>query len=54
MHLEEENVDIEWSRLMRFKPPALENASVKEEMQPEVVDDSKVDSKVSPTLELDY
>ena len=51
---EEDNVDIEWSRLMRLEPPALEQVKVKSETKPESVDDCMADAETSPTLELDF
>ena len=50
---EEENVDIEWARLMAIKPPALESVQVKPEAKAENVDVS-ASSEVSPILDLDY
>ena len=47
-------MDIEWSRLMRLEPPALENVKVKPEIKPESVDDGMADAEPSPTLELDF
>ena len=50
---EEENVDIEWARLMAIKPPALETVRVKPEAKDENVDVS-ANSEVSSTLDLDF
>ena len=50
---EEENIDIEWARLMAVKPPALENVAVKAETKAENVDVS-ANSEASPTLDLDF
>ena len=50
---EEENIDIEWARLMAVKPPALENVAVKAETKAENVDVS-ANSETSPTLDLDF
>ena len=52
MH-EEENVDIEWTRLMATSPPVLESVPVKTEAKAENVDVS-ASSEVSPTLDLDF
>ena len=51
---EPDNVDIEWSRLMRLEPPALEKVKVKPEIKPESVDDCMAGAETSPTLELDF
>ena len=47
-------MDIEWSRLMRLQPPALENVKAKPEVKEESADDSMVQAEPSPTLELDF
>ena len=47
-------ISIEWSRLMRLEPPALEQVKVKSGTKPESVDDCMADAETSPTLELDF
>ena len=53
---EPENIDVEWARLMRTSPPALEleSVQVKQEMKVESVDDSTEVAKASPTFDLDF
>ena len=47
-------ISIEWSRLMRLEPPALEQVKVKSETKSESVDDCMADAETSPTLELAF